>query len=106
LINLHLPQRVSLEPFTPEELIRNWEHLRNTRLSKKLRKFALLVAAIHLDEARGITVQDIKLLLNCPTIDAAEKRKDEAVKRGLLVPHSTSKMASKNYIFYQIMFML
>jgi hypothetical protein len=97
--NISQHQTPSLEPATAEELIRDWEHLHNTRLPKKLRKFALLIAAIHLDEDKGITVQDIKVLMNCPTINAAERRKDDAVRRRLLVPHASLKDGKQKQYF-------
>jgi hypothetical protein len=52
-----------------------------------------------MDEKRGITVQDIKLLLNCPTIDAAEARRDRFVDMVLLVPHPKLKDGKQNVYF-------
>jgi hypothetical protein len=95
------PQHISSEPSTPDELIEDWERLHH-KLPNKLRKFALKVAAIHLDkddDSRGVTVKDIGTLSGCKNIDAAEARKDNAVDMGLLVPHTTLKEGKQKLYF-------
>jgi hypothetical protein len=77
--------------------------LHHTKLPKQARDFALKVAAIHLDKdddnRGGVTVSDIRVLLGCRSINAAEARKDRAVNRGLLVPHPTLKDGKQNVYF-------
>lgn len=58
-----------------------------------------MIAAIHIDNNSGITVQDIHVLANCPTINAAEKRRDDAVKMGLLVSHPSLKEGKQKMYF-------
>src|SRR6476646_2477980 len=93
----------SLEPSTPEDLVDDWERLHDTRLPRQAREFALKVAAIHLDKdddsEGGVTISDIRVLLGCRSINAAEARKDRAVKMGLLVPHPTLKEGKQNVYF-------
>jgi hypothetical protein len=76
--------------------------LHHTRLPKQTRDFALKVAAIHLDKddsRGGVTVSDVRVLLGCRSINAAEARKDRAVEMGLLVPHSTLKEGKQKLYF-------
>jgi predicted adenine nucleotide alpha hydrolase (AANH) superfamily ATPase len=75
--------------------------LHQAKLPKQAKDFALLVAAIHLDkdDSRGVTVSDIKTLLGCKSIDAAEARKDRAVDEGLLVAHPTLKEGKQKMYF-------
>ncbi len=94
----HQPLKPALEPANPEELIQDWEHLHNTILPKKLRKFALLVASLNMDEDKGITVDDIKVLKDCKR-DAAEGRIHKAVAMGLLMPHQTLKEGKQKQYF-------
>ena len=100
--NINQPRRPSLEPFTPEALVDDWEGLHHTRLPKQARDFALKVTAIHLDkydDSRGVIVSDIKTLLGCRSINAAEARKDRTVSMGLLVPHPILKEGRQNVYF-------
>ncbi len=83
----------------PEALVREWEYLHDTHLHKKLRDFAIKVAAVHIDEERGITVQDIQTLMGLRKIDAAERRKDIAVNMGLPVPHEKLKYGKQKMYF-------
>ena len=101
IVGVIRPQSISSEPSTPEELVADWERLHKTILQRKLREFALKVAAIHLDEndSRGITVIDIKILSGCKSINAAKVKRDRAVSMGLLVPHSTLKDGKQNVYF-------
>ena len=93
----------SLEPSTAEDLVDDWERLHDTRLPRQARDFALKVAAIHLDKdddsEGGVTVSDIRVLLGCRSINAAEARKDRAVSMGLLVPHATLKEGKQKMYF-------
>ena len=100
--SINRPQHPMLEPSTPEDLVDDWERLNHTRLPKNLRKFAIKVAAIHLDEdgdGRGVTVKDIRILFGCETIYAAKARRDRAVEMGLLVPHPTLKDGKQKMYF-------
>src|SRR5215212_5564312 len=100
--DINQPRRPSLEPSTPEALIEDWERLHHTRLPKQTRDFALKVAAMHLDKddsRGGVTVSDVRVLLGCRSINAAEARKDRSVEMGLLVPHSTLKEGKQKLYF-------
>ena len=83
----------------PEDVVRDWERLHNIHLPKNLRNFAINVAATHIDENRGITVQDIKTLMGLRTIDAAEGRRHRAVEIGLLAPHPILKDGKQKMYF-------
>jgi hypothetical protein len=50
--NIPYSLQTSYKIDTPEDIVRDWENLHNTYLPKKLREFALLIAAIHLDEKK------------------------------------------------------
>ncbi|MER5174862.1 MAG: hypothetical protein ABJB76_03825 [Candidatus Nitrosocosmicus sp.] len=71
-------------------MIRDWENIHDTKLPRKVRDFALLVASMNMDGQRGITVKDVKDMIGCKK-NAAEKRIYVAVKMGLLKPHETLK---------------
>src|SRR4051794_25809490 len=51
------------------------------------------------DSRGGVTVSDVRVLLGCRSINAAEARKDRAVEMGLLVPHSTLKEGKQKLYF-------
>ena len=100
--SINRPQHPTLEPSTPEDLVDDWERLNHARLPKNLRKFALKVAAIHLDEdgdSKEVNVKDIRILSGCETIYAAKARRDRAVEMGLLVPHPTLKDGKQKMYF-------
>ena len=106
--NINQPRRPSLEPFTPEALVDDWEGLHHTRLPKQARDFALKVAVIHLDkddDSRGVIVSDIKTLLGFKTINARQEKIGRLMRVYLwLIQHSN--MANKRCTFYLIISML
>jgi hypothetical protein len=71
-------------------------HLR-IRLTPKIRELALLAASIHILEYRGIIVNDLKKL--GISNDNAEKKLQDALRLGLLVPHQSIRTGKQKQYF-------
>jgi hypothetical protein len=81
-----------------QEMVRDWEvtHTR-IRLTPKIRELALLAASIHILEYRGIIVNDLKKL--GISNDNAEKKLQDALRLGLLVPHQSIRIGKQKQYF-------